>query len=319
MRANLADESVLELAAYPTLATSKEHEMPRIVRRFGCALFVCALAIARASAVHAEEPAKQDAAPPAAVEAGASAAPAFDPATADATALAEHYFDEAQRFDAFLTYEVTRGPARAVFTVARRWKAGLAELMFDVREPAEFDRWAALVRQTRGGSDDLFFYVDRTGSTFDRRIRRIPSAQLERHAFFDMLAIGDYRPTSRGELSYTAGPDELQGEVPCRVVIGTTPAPYLGFDRLELVFAKASGLLLEERYFRGSREIRRLTSKPEDFREVDGRRLPFRRTARSWPDTGPTEIVLVAALETPDLPDNLFSAMNLTRQHFPKF
>lgn len=320
MRANLADEeSVLDLAAYPKLATSKEHEMPSIVRLIGCAFLSCALLLAHAIAARAEEPANPAKASPAAPSPAASAAPAFDPATADATALAETYFDEAQRFDAFLTYEVTRGPARAVFTVARRWKDGLAELMFDVREPAEFDRWAALVRQTRGGSDDLFFYVDRTGSSSDRRVRRIAAAQLERHAFFDMLAIGDYRPTSRGELSYSAGPDELQGEVPCRVVIGTTPAPYLGFDRLELVFAKQSGLLLEERYFLGAHVIRRLTSKPEDFRDVDGRRLAFHRTARTWPDDGPTEIRLLAALETPDLPDNLFSALNLRVQHFPKF
>ena len=317
MRANL--ESVLDLAAYSTLATSKEHEMPRIVRLIGCAFLSCALLLAHAIAARAEEPANHATALPVAPPAAPTAAPAFDPATADATALAENYFEQAQRFDAFLTYEVTHGPARAVFTVARRWRDGLAELMFDVREPAEFDRWAALVRQTRGGSDDLFFYVDRTGSSTDRRIRRIPSPMLERHAFFDMLAIGDYRPTSRGELSYVAGPDELQGEVPCRVVIATTPAPYLGFDRVELVFTKASGLLLEERYFLGLHEIRRLTSKPEDFRDVDGRRLPFHRTARTWPDTGPTEIVLLAALETPDLPDNLFSALNLTRQHFPKF
>ena len=292
--------------------------MTRVVRLIGCALICCAFVFAGVISVHAEEPANRDTASPAAPESGAAAAPAFDPATADPTALAETYFDEAQRFDAFLTYEVTRGPARAVFTVARRWKDGLAELMFDVREPADFDKWAVLLRQTRGGSDDLFFYVDKTGSQYlDRRVRRAPSSLLERHAFFGMLAIGDYRPTARGELGYAAGPDELSGDVPCRVVIGTTPTSYLGFDRVELVFAKSSGLLLEERYYLRDKMMRQLTSKPEDFREVDGRRLPFKRVVRSWPDDGPSEIALVHALETPDLPDNLFSSLNLRKQRFP--
>ena len=321
MRAKLADESVAELAAYPILSTSKEHDMARIVRLIGCALVSCALVFARAISVHAEEPANRDTASPAAPPAAAAdAAPAFDPATAEPSALAEAYFEEAQRFDAFLTYEVKRGPARAVFTVARRWKEGLAEQMFDVREPSEFDKWAVLLRQTRGGSDDLFFYVDRTGSSYlDRKVRRAPSSLLERHAFFGILAIGDYRPTARGELSYAAGPDELSGDVPCRVVIGTTPSPYLGFDRVELLFAKSSGLLLEERYYNRDRMARQLTSKPEDFREVDGRRIAFKRVARTWPDDGPTEIALVHVLETPDLPDNLFSSLNLRKQHFPEF
>ena len=186
--------------------------MARIVRLIGCALISCAFLFARAISVHAEEPANRDTASPAAPESAAQ--PPLQrstPRPPTPTALAETYFDEAQRFDAFLTYEVTRGPARAVFTVARRWKDGLAELMFDLREPAEFDKWAVLLRQTRGGSDDLFFYVDKTGSQYlDRRVRRAPSSLLERHAFFGMLAIGDYRPTARGELSYAAGPDELQ-------------------------------------------------------------------------------------------------------------
>lgn len=311
MRRKLAaddGESEPSLAPYLIFGrpgASKEHEVTRIVRLLGCILFACVLVGARAPAVSAEEPANL-----------AAPLPDFDPATVPPDVLAERYFDEAQRFDAFLTYEVTHGPARAVFTVARRWRDGLAELIFDVREPHDFEKWAALLRQTRGGSDDLFLYA---GSASDRRVRRLAAPQVERHAFFDMLAIGDYRPTARGELDYAEGADELQGNVPCRVVVATTPSPILGFDRVELAFSKSAGLLLEERFFSGPREIRRLTSKPEDFREVEGRRIPFRRVARTWPDTGPTEIVLLHQLETADLPDDLFSSLNLKKQHFPEF
>jgi len=273
-------------------------------------LIACALVLGRAPAVQAEQVQAEE---PANAE---NAPAAFDPATAEPAALAERYFDEAQRFDAFLTYEVTHGPARAVFTMARRWRDGLAELVFDVREPHDFEKWAVLLRQNRSASDDLFIYA---GSDSGRRIRRLSAPQLERHAFFDMLAIGDYRPIARGELRYEAASDEEIGGVPCRTVVATTATPILGFDRLELVFSKSAGLLLEERFFRGSRQVRTLTSKPEDFKDVEGRRVPFHRIARSWPDTGPTEINLLHALETADLPDNLFSALNLKKQHFPEF
>jgi hypothetical protein len=241
------------------------------------------------------------------------------PAVVDATALADAYFDEAERFDGFRTYEVKRGPASALFTIAQRWRDGLAELIVDIREPEAFSKWALLLQQNRGGSDDLFAYIDKTGSILDRGVRRFAAAQIERHAFFDLLAVGDYRPTPRGELVYEAGADERLDGVPCHLVIATTPKPYLGFDRVELAFAADTGLLLESRFMQGDRETRRLTTAPGDFKDVGGRRLPFRRIAHSWADDGETEILLQRVVETPDLPDGLFSHLNLRVQHFPQF
>lgn len=234
---------------------------------------------------------------------------------ADAAALAEAYFDETERFDAFLTYEVTRGPARTLFTIARRWRNGLAELLYDIREPASFDKWALLLRQTKDGSDDLFFYA---GYATEGRVRRLASSALQRQAIFDLFAPGDYRPTPRGELSYTAGPDEELDGVPCRVVIAR--ARFQGFDSLELVFSRDSKQLLQSRYLRRGKEIRRLTTSLEDYQDIGGRRLPMHRVARRWADDGePTDIVLKRVVETPDLPDGLFSHLNLRVQHFPEF
>ena len=82
----------------------------------------------------------------------------------DPTALAEAYFDETERFDALLSFESRRGPASMVFTLARRFRGGLAELLFDIREPTAFRKWALLARQTRAGSDDLFaYFAEATG------------------------------------------------------------------------------------------------------------------------------------------------------------
>ena len=238
------------------------------------------------------------------------------PMVVDPSALAEAYFDEAERFDALLTYEVSRGPARALFSIARRWRDGLAELVFDVREPPSFDKWELLMRQNRGASDDLFFYA---GWATDGKVRRLASSEIERQALFDLLALGDYRPTARGELAYELGPDERLNTVPCHVVSARAQRADLGFDRLDLVFAADTGLLLESRFVRDSVEVRRLSSAPEDYMDVEGRRLPMRRVARRWADGGETLIVLQRVVESPGLPDGLFSTLNLRVQHFPLF
>ena len=244
------------------------------------------------------------------------AAEAEPSAVVDASALPEAFFDETERFDALFTYEVRRGPARAMLNTARRWRAGVAELLFDVREPASFDKWAMLLRETRGGSDDLFAYA---GDDTDRRVVRLASQHIERQALFELFSLGDYRPTPRGELSYEPAPDAEAGTVPCKVVIARTQHAYLGFDEVELFFATDSGLLLESRFIRDGHEVRRLSTTPGDYRDIGGHRLPFRRVARRWADGGETEIVLQHAIETPGLPDELFTDLNLRLRHFPQF
>jgi hypothetical protein len=234
----------------------------------------------------------------------------------DPTALAEGYFDETERFDALITVESRRGPASMLFTLARRWHDGLAELLFDVREPTAFRKVALLARQNRGGSDDLFGYM---GDATSRRVHRFAAADLEREAAYSLFALGDFRPFAPGELHYEAAADSRVAETSCRVVIGRPAGNTLGFDRIELAFAADSGLLLESRYFRGEREFRRISTTPADFAEHDGRRLPMRRVAHSWADGGETELLIKRLLPTPDLPDELFSNRNLVAQHFPNF
>jgi len=248
----------------------------------------------------------------ASVAARASAEVPQDPA-----ALAEAYFDESERFDAFVTYESRRGPARMLFTLARRWHDGLAELLFDVREPTAFRKVALLARQNRGGSDDVFAYM---GDLTDRRVVRLTAQALERQAVFSLFALGDFRPFAPGELLYEGGmQDAIVAGTPCRVVIARPAVDALGFDRVELAFAADTGLLLESRFFRGEREFRRISISPDAYAENDGRRLPMLRTAHSWADAGETELVTKRVLATAELPDELFSHRNLVAQHFPDF
>jgi hypothetical protein len=204
-----------------------------------------------------------------------AARPASAVAPGDPTELAEAYFNESERFNAFLTYENTRGPLRMLFTVSRRWRDGLAELLFDVREPTVYREYALLARQTRGGSDDLFAYL---GEATGRRVRRLSAPTLEGEAVYNIFALGDFRPIAPGELAYEAGPDETVAGTPCRMVIGWPTHDTLGFSKVVLAFAADTGLLLESRFFRESQEFRRVSISPDDYQEHDGRR--FRCAAR---------------------------------------
>src|SRR5262249_27723407 len=156
--------------------------MSPFVRLISASVLCCVFAAALPHGARSDEP-------PAVIAPETLPAPAtsFDP-----TALAEDYFAESERFDAFLTYQVKPGPAAALFTVARPCRSGAADLLFDIREPASYDKWALLMHQNRGESDDLFLYA---GYATDLRIRRLAASQIERQAIFELIAIGDYRPT----------------------------------------------------------------------------------------------------------------------------
>ena len=100
------------------------------------------------------------------------------------------YFEELYGFDGIEAYESIRGPAKASFVIARRWSAGSAEVLVDVLGPAEFSKWAMLMKQNLDRGDDLFLYVHRTGSPIGRQILRLTPAQVESQVFFEMLPIG---------------------------------------------------------------------------------------------------------------------------------
>jgi hypothetical protein len=173
-----------------------------------------------------------------------------------------------------------------------------------------------LMRENRGGSDDLFFYG---GNDSGGRVRRLASSQLERQAIFELIALGDYRPTARGELHYEASADENLDSVPCHVVVARSAEPLLGFDRLELVFAVEQETPAPVAFLSRGQGVRRLSTTLDDYQDVGGRKLAMRWIARRWADDGETEIVLKRVIETADLPDGLFSQLNLRIQHFPQF
>ena len=58
---------------------------------------------------------------------------------------------------------------------------------------------------------------------------------------------------------------------------------------------------------------------PQDYREYEGRRLPWRRRIVDLPDQAPTEVLLRNIVVDTPLPDALFTRHNLKVQRFPSF
>ncbi len=232
----------------------------------------------------------------------------------DPTNLADAYFAQLYGFDALEAYESIRGPARATFSVARRWQNGRAKILIDVQAPDSFSKWALLLLHNRSRSDDLFAYIPSW-----RRVHRLTAIDLEMQVLFQVLSLGEFRPIAPGELEYARLPEaEVEGET-CDVIEGRPRHRGLGFDRVELAISPRSGLALRTVFFKGSNEIRRILVSPADIREYGKRRLPVRRRISSPPADGVTELVLRNLILDPVLPDSMFTHHNLRVQRFPSF
>ena len=230
------------------------------------------------------------------------------------SSLAEAYFDQLYGFNALEAYESTRGPARAVFAVARSWTKGSAKILIDVQAPQSFSKWALLLLHNRKRSDDLFAYIPAW-----RRVQRLSAIALETQVLFQLLSLGEFRPITPGELKYARLPDsEVEGET-CQVVEGRPLHRGLGFDRLELAISPKSGLALRTLVFKGPNVIRRIMVSPKDVREYGRRLLPVRRRIFSPPEEEVTELVLRNIIIDPALPDSFFTKHSLRKQRFPGF
>lgn len=235
--------------------------------------------------------------------------------------LAEAWFEQLHGFDALEAYEVVSARGRYEFALARKWEPGRVKLLIYAVSPASIRDLAALYFRNRDLPDELFVYLPprMVPSDVPRRVRRFPASDLMPAVLTRGVAsLVDLRPIFRGELSHRRLPDAtVQGES-CRVVESRFRGGSSGFDRIQLVLSRRTGVALCTRYFRGERELRRVFVAPGDVREYDGRWLPTRRRVER-PGEASGELILRNLVLDPLLPDALFTRKTLLQGRFPSF
>lgn len=253
--------------------------------------------------------------------AAGDAVPPSYTADPDPTKIAETWFHNMYGFDALMAYESKNGERHTHFQVARRWRDGRAEMIFDVLEPEQFNKFAALLLHNPESSDDLFLYIPSipNGFILGRNVRRVSATAAEGQVFLQRVSLGDMRPITYGELDYTlVEGEEVSGE-PCWIIEGRPSHVGLPFDKIVLAISQKSGVALRSEFYQDGRLIRRVSIDPKDIGDFGDRKIPTRQTIEAPHVDGVTELTLKNIMLDPSLPDRLFSQQNLKTQRFPLF
>ncbi len=303
------------------------------MRGYPLALLALVLACACAGtepATHLVEPATPQVAAPAPgaplVEPPASVPAGSDPG---AEVIAQRWFDQLLGWDALEAYVATGGTERLGFVIARKWRDGLAKIVFKVEEPSAIDELSFLVLQNRDRSDDFFMYLtpqlfpggavqDATGPGGRVRRLQMPGLDYEIPMTGGGFPIGELRPFLPGELHWQRLADEAVSGEACWVVLGRPARIGFRFELLELALSQRTGVALRTRYFLRGEAIRTVQVRPADVEEREGRFLPIHRRIEG-PGTRTFDLVLVNLVVEPALSDRLFTSHALRYQKFPRF
>jgi hypothetical protein len=301
------------------------HPLAPLAIALACAC-ACACAGGAEPGLHLVEPAEPAAKTAPATSAAEPLSSVPDPG---AEVIAQRWFDQLLGFDALEAYVAVAGKDKLGFAIARKWRDGLARIVFKVEEPAAIDELAALWIQNRDRSDDFFLYLTPqifpSGATEAAtapggKVRRLQMPRLDFEVPFTGggLPIGELRPFLPGELAWYRLDDAAVAGEPCWVVEGRPWRKRFRFDRLELAISTRTGVALRTRYFRGDAAIRSVDVERADVQERQGRYLPIRRRI-SGVGTRSFELVLRNLVVDPALPERIFTSHTLRYQKFPRF
>jgi hypothetical protein len=253
--------------------------------------------------------------------ASGDAVPPSYTAEPDPTKIAEAWFHTMYGFDALMAFESKHGKQHTHFQVARRWRDGRAEMLFDVLEPEQFNKFAALLLHNTDSADDLFLYMPSVPNApvLGRRVRRLPATAAEGQVFLQRVSLGDMRPITYGELDYTLVEGEQVSGEQCWIIEGRPRHLGLSFDKIVLAISQKSGMALRSEFYQDGRLTRRVSIDPEDIGDFGDRKIPTRQTIEVPHMDGTTELTLKNIMLDPTLPDRLFSHQNLKVQRFPLF
>jgi hypothetical protein len=235
----------------------------------------------------------------------------------EATRIAETWFAQSQGFDVLEAYEL-RAPAPIRFAVARKWAGGGVRVLSYLTEP---DNGAALLLLREPGEAAEVFLLIPPQESDRQNVPTVRRSRLTaRLGSGDLLSLGAEvaQPLLPEEFVHTRLPDEEVSGEPCSVIASYLRKPTRFVTHRIAYISKRSGVALRTVYYKGKRELRRVSIAPEDLQDFGGRTLPARRVITTA-DGGHAELLLHNVLADVELPDSLFSPTGLASQRFPKF
>ncbi len=256
------------------------------------------------------------------VACGAVRAP-FAPALAwapdpEAERIVRESLAQSQGADALEAWELNGLRQSYRFALARKWDGERVKILAYVLSP-DLLRGAAYVGHLRPHElvETWFREPEANGGPDDGVVRRGrgwggPDAV--------MIAGEVALPTLPENYAFRRLSDQAIEDEACSVIEGRLLGERRrrGFDRIVYWISQQSGIAHRKVYYRGDRELRRVSVAARDVREMDGRPFAVRRVVRLGDGTL-AELVLHNALLDVELPDKLFTAHTLRLRRFPRF
>lgn len=235
----------------------------------------------------------------------------------EAARIVRESLTQSQGFDALEAWELNGLQQGYRFAFARKWHGDRVKILGYALAPAELEDAAYLGHFRPGEPPEVWIRVPDLDGPYYGQIRRGRGSRAPPAV---VIAAEVALPTLPDDYAYRRLEDDaIEGE-PCSVVEGRVlhERGSGGFDRLVYCISQLSGVALRKVYYRGDRELRRVSVSPRDVQETDGRALATRYLVRIEDGTV-AELRLRNALLDVELPDSLFTERTLETRRYPSF
>lgn len=194
--------------------------------------------------------------------------------------------------------------------IVRKQSAEPGRAMVRFLEPGDVRGTSMLVIEREARYDDVFVYLPAF-----RRTRRVSAAQRADSFFGTDFSYEDLEPKKAVDYDSKIVGGDAVGSVPC-VVIEVRARPHMesGYERTTSCVDTQRGVALWTDFYRKGQLWKRLQCEPASIREVGrGKFLPFRFHVETLAAGSETVLETESHEMQDDIPDALFSDVNLQR------
>lgn len=173
--------------------------------------------------------------------------------------------------------------------------------------PPDVRRTGVLMLEAEGRYDDLFVFLPALG-----KVRRLAAAQRADSFFGTDLSYEDVEPKRASDWQVTLLEKGEEAGVPCALLDIRPRRPEVStYERMVSCIDPERAVILRTDFWRDGRELKQLRVRPEDVREISGRRIPFVMTLAT-PRLRSETIVTTESYELREsLPASIFTQSNL--------